>query len=146
MNIAIACDHAALELKNQMAEHLRKVGHDVKDHGVKTLDSVDYPDYAKLVVKDVQAGAAQVGVLLCGTGQGMAMAANKAKGIRAALLSDTFSARMAREHNNANVVCFGARVLGPELVRECLDAFLAASFAGGKHEKRVGKIMDMQGC
>jgi ribose 5-phosphate isomerase B len=148
MRIVLAADHAAIELKTAVAEHLRAGGHAVTDLGCHTGESVDYPDYAVKACGAVTAGQADVGVLLCGSGIGMAIAANKVAGIRAALLHEPYSAKMSRVHNDANVVCFGARVTGPEVVKACLDAYLGASFGGGNHTRRVEKInaMDRAAC
>ncbi|MCA8938951.1 MAG: ribose 5-phosphate isomerase B [Planctomycetes bacterium] len=141
MKIAIACDHAAFNEKNEIAEHLRASGHEVMDCGCHSAESVDYPAFAKAACELVQKGEAESAVLLCGTGIGMAMAANKLKGIRAALLHEPFSAKMTREHNNANVICFGARVVGVGIMKACCDAYLAAEFEGGKHARRVDGFM-----
>lgn len=140
MKIAAGADHAGFELKAQLAEKLRSLGHEVTDFGVTAADSVDYPDYAAKVCKAVMAGETELGILVCGTGQGMAMTANRFRDIRAAVCSEPFSARMARAHNNANVLCLGARVVGAGLAGEILDAFLSTAFEGGRHERRVHKI------
>lgn len=147
MKIALGSDHAALDEKTAVGEYLRKLGHEVADLGTQNKESCDYPDYAKAVAESVASGSAELGVLLCGTGIGVSIAANKVKGVRAALIGEPFSARMAKEHNNANVICFGARVSGLELIKASLDAYLAASFGGAgneKHERRVGKIMAIE--
>ena len=141
MKIALACDHAALNEKLELAEHLRQGGHEVIDCGTNSSESCDYPTYAKAACGKVQSGEAECAVLVCGTGIGMSMAANKLKGIRAALLHEPFSARMTREHNNANVICFGARVLGIAVMKACCDAYLAAEYEGGKHARRVDAFM-----
>ncbi len=145
MKIAIGSDHAAWEQKAILSDFLRGLGHEVTDHGTDGPASVDYPDFAAAVGRAVQAGDAELGVLLCGTGIGISIAANKLKGIRAALVHEPFSARMAREHNNANVVCFGARVTGIEVIKASLEAFLSASFGGDNHRRRVGKIAELEG-
>lgn len=144
MKIAIGSDHAALDEKALVAAYLRELGHDVEDLGTHTKASCDYPDYAASVGRAVSGGQAELGVLLCGTGIGVSIAANKIKGVRAALVAEPFSAKMAREHNNANVICMGARVIGVELMKANLDAFLAAQHSGEKHERRVGKIMALE--
>ena len=146
MKIAIACDHAAPALKAKVAEHLKSQGYEVIDFGTNTTDSVDYPDYAAKLCEDITSGAsgAQKGILICGTGIGISIAANKCKGIRAALCGDVFSAKMSREHNNANVLCMGERVLGVGLAEMITDAWLETEFAGGRHERRVNKIMDLE--
>ncbi|MEW6777769.1 MAG: ribose 5-phosphate isomerase B [Bdellovibrionota bacterium] len=140
MKIALGADHAGYELKNEIARHLRRLGHQVEDLGTNSPDSVDYPDYAKDVGRKVARGVAERGILVCGTGQGMCMTANKIPGVRAGVVSDLFSAQMIRAHNDANVLCLGARVTPPEKVREIVEAFLSTAFEGGRHERRVGKI------
>ena len=138
--LIIGCDHAAPELKNIVRDHLRARGFDVEDVGVHTTESCHYPVIAHTLCKKLQAGERDLGILICGTGIGMSLAANKHKGIRAACCSDTFSARLTREHNNANVLCFGARVVGAGLALELADAFVDAEFEGGKHQTRVDLI------
>ena len=138
--ITIGCDHAACELKAQVIEHLKERGIESIDVGTYSSDSCNYPDYAHALCKNIQEGVTELGILICGTGIGMSMAANKHKGIRAAVCSDTFSARLTREHNNANVLCFGARVVGMGLAFDLVDNFIDADFEGGKHQKRVDMI------
>lgn len=139
--IAIACDHAALQLKNQVVAHLKEKGYEVTDFGISREGAVDYPDYALPVAEAVASGRADKGILICGTGIGMSIAANKVKGIRCALCSDTFSARATREHNDANVLAFGERVVGPGLALDIVDTFLATPFSGAsRHVNRVTKI------
>jgi ribose 5-phosphate isomerase B len=145
MKLAIGCDHAGLELKAELVAHLEAAGHAVDDVGTYDHTSIDYPDYAAKVALAVAEGAVPLGVLVCGSGQGMCMAANKVRGVRAAVCSDTFSAHAVREHNNANVLCLGQRVVGPGLALEIVDTFLNAEFEGGRHARRVGKIMDLEG-
>ncbi|MEZ4239445.1 MAG: ribose 5-phosphate isomerase B [Myxococcota bacterium] len=140
MRIAIGSDHAGFELKAVLAAHLREAGHTVDDVGTHDTQSVDYPDYAGLVGHAVARGEAERGVLVCGTGQGMAMAANKIPGVRAAVVNDTFSARMVTLHNDARILCLGQRVVGQGLALELLDAWLGETFAGGRHAGRVAKI------
>lgn len=140
MKIAVGCDHGGLSLKATVSEALSAAGHDVVDLGTHTTDSVDYPDIAKVVADSVASGATERGVLVCGTGLGMAIAANKIAGVRAAVVTDTFSAQMASEHNNANVLCLGERVVGKGLALALVDAWMGAEFGGGRHERRVGKI------
>ena len=127
-----------------MIEHLKKRGIECKDVGTYTSESCDYPVYANKVTDLVTSGECELGILMCGTGIGMSMAANKVKGIRAALCSDCFSAQATREHNNANVLCMGERVLGVGLAEMITDAWLETEFAGGRHERRVNKIMDLE--
>ena len=138
--IAIGCDHAAPELKAIVRDHLIARGFDVTDVGTNTSDSCNYPDYAHALCKKIQSGECELGILICGTGIGMSMAANKHKGIRAACCSDTFSARLTRLHNDANVLCFGARVVGMGLALDLADAFVDTPFEGGKHQLRVDMI------
>ena len=138
--IVIGCDHGGVELKNEIIAHLNKRGIEVTDVGTYTTDSCNYPDYARALCAKIQSGEFERGILVCGTGIGMSMAANKHKGIRAAVCSDTFSARLTREHNNANVLCFGARVVGMGLTFDLVDNFIDAEFEGGKHQTRVDMI------
>ena len=138
--VAIAADHGGYNLKNELIGKLTEAGYEVIDHGVNSSDSVDYPDYARLVTQSVLDGEADRGVLVCGTGQGMAMSANKVRGIRAAVVSDPFSAEMAMAHNDARVLCLGQRILGGSLAWLCLETWLKSEFEGGRHARRVGKI------
>jgi ribose 5-phosphate isomerase B len=140
MRIVVASDHAALALKARVVEWLRARGHDAVDLGPDSPGSVDYPDYALRAAEEIAAGQADGGVLICGTGIGMSLAANKVPGIRAAVATDTYMARMARAHNNANVLCLGARVVGEGLAEDIVDAWLGATFEGGRHARRVDKI------
>ena len=142
--IAIGCDHGAYELKELVKKHLTEGGYEVIDHGTHSLDSVNYPIYAHAVCQSIQKKEAELGILLCGTGIGMSLAANKHKGIRAALCSDTFSARLTRNHNDSNVLCIGARVVGHGLALDIVDQFLGAEFEGGRHEERVKMVMDLE--
>ncbi len=138
--ITIGSDHAGYELKQQVIAHLTERGIDVIDVGTDSTASCDYPDFAHAVCKRIQDGETELGILVCGTGIGMSMAANKHRGIRAAACSDTFSARLTRLHNNANVLCFGERVVGMGLACDLVDAFIDAEFEGGKHARRVDMI------
>ncbi len=140
MKIAIACDHAGLDAKLRLVEQLRAAGHEILDRGTHSTDSVDYPDYAAEVSQDVAGGAAERGVLVCGTGIGMSIAANKVHGVRAAKCNDPFEAEMSRRHNDANVLCVGARVLDAAVLDEIVGLFLATAFEGGRHGRRVDKI------
>ena len=142
MRISIGCDHGALALKNKMVAHLTKKGYDVKDCGTYTAESVDYPVYAKKVCAEITSGRCTAGILCCGTGIGMSIAANKIRGIRAAVLSDEFSAEMTRRHNNANVLCLGGRVIDSAKAVKLADIFLNTPFEGGRHEKRVAMLED----
>lgn len=138
--LAIGSDHGGFELKGHIVEHLKEKGIEVKDYGVYCEDSVDYPDCAKPVCEAILDGSAELGILICGTGIGISMAANKFHGIRAALCGDVFSAKMAKEHNNANIICLGGRVTGRELACMIVDTFLEAKFQGGRHQQRIDKI------
>ncbi|MXZ52937.1 MAG: ribose 5-phosphate isomerase B [Acidimicrobiaceae bacterium] len=140
MRIAVGADHAGYGLKQALAEHLRTAGHDVTDCGTYSADRVDYPDFGSAVGRAVAEGQADLGVCVCGSGNGIAMAANKIAGIRAAVAYDVTSARLARAHNDANVLCIGERLTGAEVAHEALDAWLAASFDGGRHQARVAKL------
>ena len=135
--LVIGCDHAAPELKAIVRDHLIARGFDVVDVGTHTADSCNYPDYAHALCKNIQEGVTELGILICGTGIGMSMAANKHKGIRAACCSDSFSARLTRLHNNANVLCFGARVVGAGLALDLVDSFVESEFEGDRHIRRI---------
>ena len=141
--IAVGCDHAGYELKNELIRHLKDRGYEVTDLGTYSADSCDYPDYAKKVCEEVVSGRAEKGLLVCGTGIGMSIAANKVRGIRAAVLSDEFSAQATREHNDANVLCLGARGLDTERAVKLLDIFLDTPFSeGANHIRRISKLED----
>lgn len=144
MKIAIGCDHGGFELKPYVVEYLISRGIEVMDLGTNSSESVDYPDYGRAVGESVASGKADLGIVICGTGIGISLAANKVHGIRAAVVSDTFSAKMARAHNNANVLAFGARVVGKGLALELVSAWLDTEFAGGRHQRRVDKIMEIE--
>lgn len=138
--IAIAADHAGFDLKSVLVDELRKAGHTVIDLGTNSADSVDYPDFADAVAKAIKAKQAERGVLVCGTGIGISIAANRHKGVRAALCRDSTDARLAREHNDANVLVLGGRTTGVETARDCLKSFLSTAFSGGRHVRRVEKM------
>ena len=140
MKIAIGNDHAGVEFKNKLMEELRSKGYEIMNVGTDILDSVDYPDIAKKVSEKVLNGEAKFGILICGTGIGISIAANKIKGIRAALCHNEYTAKLARLHNDANIIALGARVLGEDLGLACVEAFVNTEFEGGRHAKRVGKI------
>lgn len=144
MVIALGADHAGWELKEALKAWLIETGHQILDFGTHSTESVDYPDYALQVAESVASGKAERGVLVCGTGIGMAMSANKVPGVRAALCSDPFTARMSREHNDANVLTLGGRLMDGELGLEILQMWLATAFAGGRHERRIGKIVQIE--
>ncbi|EFK93174.1 ribose-5-phosphate isomerase B [Finegoldia magna ACS-171-V-Col3] len=141
MKIAIAADHGGFELKDSMVEYIKSLENEVVDLGTNSADSVDYPDYAKKVCEEIQKGNSDLGILICGTGIGMSLAANKFEGIRAACVSDVYSAKMSRNHNNANVLCIGARVIGDEVAKLIIKTFLENEFEAGRHQRRVDKIM-----
>lgn len=145
MRISIASDHGGFEQKQQLVRYLGEKGLDVVDRGPDTDDSVDYPDFAERTCKDVQAGEAEFGILVCGTGIGMAIAANKMRGIRAANVTSPAFAQLSREHNNANVLTLSGRFVSLDENEAIVDAFLDTPFGGGRHERRVGKIMALEG-
>ncbi len=142
--IAIACDHGGYELKKDIIKHLESRGFEVCDFGCDSTASVDYPDYALPASQAVAKGECDLGILICGTGIGMSLCANKVKGIRAACCSDTFSARMTRMHNNSNILCFGARVVGLGLATDMVDLFLDTEFEGERHNARIAKMMAIE--
>lgn len=144
MNIVIANDHAAVDMKFQVIEYLKELGHTVVNVGTDTNDSCDYADFAVPATEKVLSGECDCGVLICGTGIGISLAANKVKGIRAATCSDPVSAGLAKLHNNANMIAFGARIIGIETAKAILDAYLTAEFLGGRHQRRVDKIMELE--
>jgi len=138
--IAIACDHGGVELKALLKADLESQDYEVLDLGTDTDTSVDYPDFAYALTSAITSGKASRGILICGTGIGISIAANRHPDIRAAVVHDGLSARLSREHNNANVLCLGARLIGPEVARDCLDIFLKTGFEGGRHSTRVEKL------
>ena len=144
MKIAIGNDHAATDMKNEIMQHLKDRGCEVINVGTDGHESVDYPDYAKKVCDKVLSGEADLGIAICGTGVGISIACNKVKGIRAVCCSEPFSAKLSRQHNNSNVLCFGARVIGPELAKMIVDEFFGAEFQGGRHAMRVDMISDIE--
>lgn len=144
MKIGIGNDHSALELKAEIIEHLKKKGYEVVDFGTNSPESCDYPIYGEAVARAVVSGEVEQGILICGTGLGISLAANKVKGIRAAVCSEPFTAKMARAHNNCNILAFGARVVGAELAKMIVDTWLETEFEGGRHQRRVDMIMDIE--
>ena len=145
MKIYIACDHAAIEMKDEIVGYLREKSYDVEDLGINAGEKIDYPVSAERVARKVAADKSSRGILICGTGIGMSIAANKVKGIRAAAVSEVYSAKMTRIHNNANVICFGARVIGIETAKMIVDAYLEADFEdGGRHAARVVLISKLE--
>lgn len=144
MNIAIASDHGGFEMKKALIEHFSQKGKALEDLGTYDSCSVDYPDYADKMAKSILSGKADLGILICGTGIGISIAANRHKGIRAALLYNKFAAQMAKEHNNANVIVFGGRTMEITDVIEYCETFLSASFQGGRHQQRLNKLDCME--
>lgn len=142
--IGIGCDHGGYQLKEFIKNLLADRGITVKDFGIHDTNSVDYPDIAKPVCESVVSGECECGILVCGTGIGMSIAANKIKGIRAAHVTDSYSARMTKEHNNSNIICLGERITGVEIAKDIVNAYLDAEFAGGRHQARVDKIMALE--
>ena len=145
MKIAIGCDHGALALKNKIVDHLKKNGFEVKDFGTYTADSCDYPDFAAAAAKAVAAGECQRGIVLCTTGIGASITANKIDGVRCALLSDPWSAKMTRLHNDTNMMALGAGVVGENLALEIVDTWLNTEFSGeARHQRRIDKVMALE--
>ena len=144
MRIALGSDHGGLSLKKEIILHLEKKGYEIKDFGTYTEDSCDYPDFALQVAESVAKKEFDFGILVCGTGIGISITANKVPGIRAALCSDTFSAHATREHNNANILALGERVVGKGLALDIVDTFLNAEFQGDRHQKRIDKITKIE--
>ena len=145
MKIAIGCDHGAFDLKNVVVKHLQGKGYEVADFGCYSLDSCDYPDFAKAAAEAVASGECEKGIVLCTTGIGISIAANKVKGIRCALLSDPLSARMTREHNDTNMMAMGAGIVGKNLALEIVDTWIGTEFSGeAKHQRRIDKVMALE--
>ena len=145
MKISVGCDHGALALKNKVVAHLEKQGHEVKDFGTYSLDSCDYPDFAGAAAKAVASGECDKGIVLCTTGIGVSIAANKVRGIRCALLSDKASARLTREHNDTNMMALGAGIVGQLLALEIVDTWLGTEFSGdARHQRRIDKMMALE--
>lgn len=144
MKIAIGNDHAAVELKREIMDYVKELGHESINYGTDSPDSCNYPEYGEKVARAVVSGEADCGILICGTGVGISIAANKVKGIRAAVCSDTATARLVKEHNNANIIAFGARIVGTELAKDIVKAYLSAEFLGGRHESRIAMIAEIE--
>lgn len=144
MKIVIGNDHAAVDLKKEIALYLQELGHEVINIGIDVAERCNYPEYGEKAARMVAAGEADCGVLICGTGVGMAIAANKVKGIRAAVCSEPVTARLVKEHNNANMIAFGARIIGIETAKAIVDAYLNAEFQGGRHQTRVDLLHDIE--
>ena len=140
MKIAFGCDHGGIVLRPEVMEYLLKNGYEVIDFGIKEEESVDYPDYGQMVAECVAAGDADFGIVICGTGIGISIAANKVRGVRAAVCSEPTTARLVKEHNNANIIAFGARIVGIETAKDIVKAYLDAEFMGGRHQTRVDMI------
>ena len=144
MKIGIGNDHAAVEMKNEVVEFLKGLGHEVVNYGTDTHESCNYPEYGEKVGRAVVAGEVDAGILICGTGVGISLAANKVKGVRAVVCSEPYSAKLSKQHNNTNILAFGARVIGIELAKMIITEWLNAEFEGGRHQKRVDMIMDIE--
>ena len=144
MKIGIANDHASVEMKQQVVAYLKEKGYDVVNYGTDSTESCDYPIYGEKIGHAVASGEVDFGIAICGTGLGISLAANKVHGIRAAVCSEPYTARLSRQHNNANVLAFGSRVIGIELAKMIIDEFLGAEFEGGRHQRRVDMIMDVE--
>ena len=144
MKIGIGNDHSAVDMKNEIVEYLKEKGHEVVNYGTDGYESCNYPEYGEKVARAVVSGEVEQGILICGTGVGISLAANKVKGIRAAVCSEPLTARLVKEHNNANILAFGARVVGIEMAKMILDSYLEAEFQGGRHQTRVDMIMAIE--
>ena len=144
MKIAIGNDHAAVELKNEIMEYVKSLGHEVANFSTDTNESVNYPEYGEKVGRAVASGEYDCGILICGTGVGISIAANKVNGVRAAVCSDATTAHLVKEHNNANIIAFGARIVGSELAKDIVKAYLEAEFMGGRHATRVEMFSEIE--
>ena len=144
MKIAIGCDHGGYDLKESMVQFLTEKGHEVKDCGTYSKESCDYPMFGEAAARAVACGECEKGIVICTTGIGISISANKVKGIRAALCADSFTAEMTRRHNDANVLALGAGIVGPNLADRIVDVFLSTEFEGGRHERRVNLMMDIE--
>ena len=144
MKIGIGNDHAALEMKNQVMEYLEEKGYEVINYGTNTPESCNYPEFGEKVGRAVVSGEVDCGILICGTGVGISLAANKVKGVRAGVCSEPYSAKLSKQHNNTNILAFGARVVGIELAKMIIDEWLGAEFEGGRHQTRVDMIMAIE--
>lgn len=144
MKIGIGNDHSAVEMKNQIRKHLESKGYEVVNYGTDSTESSNYPVYGEAVANAVVSGEVDLGVLICGTGVGISLAANKVNGIRACVCSEPYSARLSREHNNSNIIAFGARVIGMEMAKMIVDEWLSAEYQGGRHQARVDMITEIE--
>ena len=145
MNISIGCDHGGFALQETLRAYLEEQGHTVTDVGCKSLESCDYPDFGAAAARLVASGACERGIVICTTGIGISISANKVKGIRCALCGDAFSAEMTRRHNDANMLALGAGITGPNLAQKIVEVFLSTGFEGGRHARRVDKLMQIEG-
>ena len=144
MKIGIGNDHSAVEMKQEVAQFLQQLGYEVVNYGTDSKASCHYPVYGEKVARAVAAGEVDLGILICGTGVGISLAANKVKGIRAVVCSEPYSARLSKQHNNTNILCFGARVIGIEMAKMIIEEWLNAEFEGGRHQERVDMIMAIE--
>ena len=144
MKIAIGNDHAAVEMKQEIKKYLEELGHEVVNYGTEDRERCDYPIYGEKVANAVASGEVDLGILTCGTGVGISLAANKVKGIRAVVCSEPYTAKLSRMHNNTNILAFGARVVGPELAKMIVDEWLNAKYEGGRHQRRVDMISEIE--
>ena len=144
MKIGIGNDHSAVEMKQEVVKYLQELGYEVVNYGTYTTESCHYPIYGEKVARAVVAGEVDLGILICGTGVGISLAANKVKGIRAVVCSEPYSAKLSRQHNNTNILAFGARVIGVEMAKMIIDEWLNAEFQGGRHQDRVNMIMAIE--
>lgn len=144
MRVAMGNDHAATDLKLELMEYVKELGHEVVNFGTDGYESCNYPDFGEKVGRAVAAGEADCGILICGTGVGISIAANKVRGVRAGVCSDTATARLIKEHNNANILAMGARIVGPELARDIVKAYLEAEFQGGRHQTRIDMFAQIE--
>lgn len=145
MKVAMGNDHAATDLKLEIMEYVKELGHQVVNYGTDTYESCNYPDFGEKVGRAVASGEVDCGILICGTGVGISIAANKVRGVRAGVCSDTATARLIKEHNNANVLAFGARIVGTELAKDIVKAYLEAEFLGGRHQERIDMFAEIEG-
>ena len=144
MKIGIGNDHAAVEMKKEVEAYLQEKGYEVVNYGTDTHESCSYPEYGEKVGRAVVSGEVDLGILICGTGVGISLAANKVKGVRAVVCSEPYSAKLSRQHNNTNVLAFGARVIGIEMAKMITDAWLDAKYEGGRHQRRVDQLMEIE--
>ena len=144
MKIGIGNDHSSVEMKLEVVEFLKELGYEVVNYGTDSLESCNYPEFGELVANKVVSGEVDLGILICGTGVGISLAANKVRGIRAVVCSEPYSARLSKQHNNTNILAFGARVIGIEMAKMIIEEWLNAEFEGGRHAERVNMIMDIE--